>query len=171
MGDDGYPDHSEACLDGRPHCTCTTAPAKVRWPTGDYGNFLWRECERGFGHWGAPSQRITQLLREALAKAEGYAVERDARRAEQKAHDSATSRHVGSVGERRDFSLTVKNVLTFASEFGNLYVNICHDADGNVIVYKGSKGWDRGAITVKATIKAHEMRDGVAQTLIARPKA
>lgn len=47
------------------------------------------------------------------------------------------------------------------------------NADGSVIVYKGSKCFDRGRgekVTLRAKIKSHGERDGVAQTVIERPK-
>ena len=63
-------------------------------------------------------------------------------------------------------------INAFESQFGYTYINICKDADGNVVVYKGSNRFEEGeTVRVKATVKSHEERDGVAQTLIARPKA
>ena len=46
------------------------------------------------------------------------------------------------------------------------------DDDGNAVVYKGSSDLKFYAdkVTVKATIKAHDTRDGVKQTIISRPK-
>jgi hypothetical protein len=48
-----------------------------------------------------------------------------------------------------------------------------HDVDGNVVVYKGSNllGEKGNAVSVKATIKDHDSRDGVKQTKISRPVA
>jgi len=46
----------------------------------------------------------------------------------------------------------------------------CRDADRNVIVYKGSKAWERGqTVACTARVKAHDNRDGVPQTIIQRP--
>jgi hypothetical protein len=62
-------------------------------------------------------------------------------------------------------------VFSFEGQYGFTYINICKDAAGNVIVYKGSNNFEEGeTLTVKATVKAHDERDGIAQTLIARPK-
>ena len=59
------------------------------------------------------------------------------------------------------------------------WVFVTEDSDGNVVVYKGSghlynadgQGATKGdKVAVKATIKEHGERDGVKQTIIARPK-
>jgi hypothetical protein len=90
--------------------------------------------------------------------------------AKQAKRDSA--RHVGTVGERRDFALSIKFVTSFETQFGTTFVHVMEDADANVVVYKGSKllGEKGTDIELKATIKEHGMRDGVAQTIITRPK-
>lgn len=82
----------------------------------------------------------------------------------------ATSRHIGTVGERRDFVLTIVATPSFESQYGTMTINICDDAAGNVVVYKGKRLGEKGAtVTLKATVKAHGERDGVAQTIINRP--
>ncbi len=52
------------------------------------------------------------------------------------------------------------------------YYNIMKDAAGNVIVGKGTKRYgEKGdTIKVKATVVKHDVRDGVKQTVINRPK-
>ena len=70
-----------------------------------------------------------------------------------------------------ELTLTCEKVFEFEGQFGVTFINICRDPSGNVVVYKGSNGFERGeTLRVKATIKAHDERDGVAQTLISRPK-
>lgn len=98
--------------------------------------------------------------------------------------------HVGVVGQRQDFELTVQHVHTFERPgFGYgarveiVYIYIMRDAAGNIVVYKGTR--DIGAydehgywtaakagtrVTMKATVKEHGERDGVPQTIIQRPK-
>jgi hypothetical protein len=46
------------------------------------------------------------------------------------------------------------------------------DTNGNIIIHKGSKpNWEKGEVViVKATVKAHNDRNGVKQTIITRPK-
>jgi hypothetical protein len=87
------------------------------------------------------------------------------------------SDHVGEVGQRRDFSLTLDRVFGFHGNFGYTYGHMLHDADGNVFVYFGNRlsgqiydveVGDR--VDVKATIKRHDNRDGVNQTVLSRPK-
>ena len=100
--------------------------------------------------------------------------------------------HVGTVGKRRDFALTVQHIHTFQRPgFGYgarmelVYIYIMRDAAGNIVVYKGTK--DIGAysngdcgywitakagshIVMKATVKEQGIRDGIAQTIVNRPK-
>jgi|GEM_PF-2423592 len=99
--------------------------------------------------------------------------------------------HVGVVGQRQDFELTVQHVHTFERPgFGYyarveiVFIYIMRDAAGNIVVYKGTR--DIGAydehgynwtaakagtrVTMKATVKEHGEREGVPQTIIQRPK-
>jgi hypothetical protein len=129
--------------------------------------------------WGA----LTDAQTAAVVRMIDKAGERIAEREATKEAKRASAQHVGTVGERREFDLVVKFRTSFETQFGCTQVYVCEDADGNVIVYKGSsyltpvtcgagqhyaeKG-DR--ITLKATIKEHTVRDGIAQTIISRPK-
>ena len=56
--------------------------------------------------------------------------------------------------------------------YGTSYIHICTDADGNAFLYKGSAelGEQGATVTVKATVKEHGAYNGVAQTVINRPK-
>jgi len=138
--------------------------------SGDFGGTL-LEMREAIMEWGGLTDKQTDLVRRALARAEERVANANKRREERIAADRATSQHVGTVGERREFTLTVGKVFSFEGIYGTTYINICKDADGNVIVYKGSNGYEEGeTLTVKATVKAHDEREGVAQTLIARPK-
>jgi hypothetical protein len=96
----------------------------------------------------------------------------EAEHAVKRAEQAAISKHVGTVGERIDFELTVCFATSFETQFGTMFVHVMNDAAGNVVVYKGSNeiGKRGEALKVKATIKKHDSREGVAQTLIARPK-
>ena len=141
----------------------------IRFPTGGFGELL-GQFRKTLGDWGKLSPKQTQIVRDALAKAELFAAERDVKIAAQREADAATA-HVGTVGERRDFDLTVEKVLSFEGQYGITYINLCRDLDGNIVVYKGSNAFEVGPVRVKATIKAHDVREGVPQTLISRPKA
>jgi hypothetical protein len=137
---------------------------------GNFGEVL-LEMREAIMEWGGLTDKQTDLVRRALARAEERVAKANQRREERIATERATSQHVGTVGERRDFTLTVNRVFSFEGQYGFTYINICKDAAGNVIVYKGSNNFEEGeTLTVKATVKAHDERDGIAQTLIARPK-
>jgi hypothetical protein len=81
------------------------------------------------------------------------------------------SNHVGEVGERREFVLSIDRSFEGMGNFGPYTSHIMHDADGNVFVYFGNEQGDAGqAVRGKATVKRHDSRDGVAQTVLSRPK-
>lgn len=138
--------------------------------SGDFGATL-LNMRDSLVEWGCLTERQTLMVANALARAEQRIADRAAARAAQLESDRAASQHVGTVGERREFALNVERVLSFESAYGFTFINLCRDADGNVVVYKGSNGWEQGQeLRVKATVKAHDERDGVKQTIIARPK-
>lgn len=81
------------------------------------------------------------------------------------------SRHVGTIGERIDITGTIVFVVRFEGKFGFTYVTGIKNAEGDLIVQKGVSIGSKGdRVSIKATVKAHEMRDGVKQTIITRPK-
>jgi len=165
--EDGYADHCEV-VDGKDYrCKCRT----VQHPVAALAKGLFIEKMRdAIDEWGGLTDGQTKAVREALARAEGRVIERNEKREAQDEADRANSKHVGTVGERVELTLTCERNFSYNTQFGTTYVNICRDADGNVIVYKGTNEFQRGSTyTGKATIKAHDQRNGVAQTLIARP--
>jgi hypothetical protein len=103
-----------------------------------------------------------------ILRAEGWVASFAAKRAE----EAAKSNWIGTVGERRDFTVTIRNVVVIDGVYGASYLHIMHDADGNSVIYKGTNvlGEKGASVTVKATIKEHGERDGVKQTKISRPK-
>lgn len=103
---------------------------------------------------------VLAMIARAEEKVAGYAAKR--------AVEAATSKWIGTVGERRTFVLSVRHVVTMDGIYGTSYLHIMEDADKNVVIYKGTKLYE-GIITVKATIKEHGEREGVKQTKIARP--
>lgn len=106
------------------------------------------------------------------------AAERQAAFEAKKAAERAVSQHVGAVGERRDWVLTVQHVHSYSIDsfrgYGSetRHISICRDADGNVVIYKGSYalGAKGEVVMLKASVKEHGERDGVKQTVIQRPK-
>lgn len=117
--------------------------------------------------WG----RLTAGQEAACLRMIDKALERRAQRDATIAAKRETAKHIGTVGERREFDLSIKFTTEFETQFGLTFVHVCEDADGNVVVYKGSKvlGQRGDSVVVKATIKAHDYRDGIAQTIITRP--
>lgn len=85
---------------------------------------------------------------------------------------AATSNWIGTVGARQMFTFTIRKVIMIEGVYGASYLHIMNDADGNVVIYKGTNvlGQEKQTVTVKATIKEHGERDGVKQTKISRPK-
>lgn len=95
------------------------------------------------------------------------------RRKAEAAKQQAASEFVGVPGERRDFVVTLKFKRVFGGEYGPRYMQKFEDADGNVIVWWGTN--DAAARTVvgntyvlKATIKGHDLYEGVKQTTLTR---
>jgi hypothetical protein len=106
-----------------------------------------------------------------IARGEARVAERAKARADALKIDADKSGWIGTVGERRMFDLTVRLVIEMEGQYGFSYLHVMNDTAGNVVVYKGTKKLAErgGSVTVKATVKEHDVRDGVRQTKIARP--
>lgn len=106
-----------------------------------------------------------------IAKSEARVAERAKARADALQIDAEKSGWIGTVGQRQMFTLTVRLVITLEGQYGFSYLHVMNDEAGNVVVYKGTKKLAErgGVVTVKATVKEHDVRDGVRQTKIARP--
>jgi ribosomal protein S9 len=166
---DGTYEHAESANDRYygEHCGCKT----IRHPLTAYarGDFL-SKMRATIDEWGGLTDGQHAAVAKSFARAQELLAGREELRAAERAADALTS-HVGTVGERRDFDLTAERTHSFDSQFGTVYITIFRDADNNVIVYKGNLAFGRGEkVRGKATIKAHDLRDGVPQTVIARPK-
>jgi hypothetical protein len=117
--------------------------------------------------WGgltvAQNAAVMGMIARAEARVAGFAAKR--------AEEAAASNWIGTVGERRDFTVTIRHIVTMEGQFGTSYLHIMNDAQGNVVIYKGTKvlGGKTETLTVKATVKEHGEREGVKQTKIARP--
>jgi hypothetical protein len=88
-------------------------------------------------------------------------------------YDATVSKHIGEVGGKVQLDLVLEFVKAFDGFYGLTFIHVLKDSAGNVVVYKGSKclSKSRGAVLkVQAKVKAHGERDGVAQTIIERPK-
>ena len=144
-------------------------PARWRMYDGDFGQFLSKLAD-DLRTYGKLSDKQSEIVRNAMARALQRQADREVKRVEQAAVD-AGSQWLGSVGERRVFDLTIEWAKSFDSQFGILWINRMKDNDGNVVVYKGGKalGEPGEKVSIKATIKSHDERDGVQQTIVSRP--
>lgn len=103
----------------------------------------------------APSERQLALVEGEVAKLQ----------------QNATSEHFGAVGERVEIKGTMEKVVSIESRFGIKFINIIRCESGNVAVHMGSYICGKGeSVHIKATIAEHNVRDGVKQTIIQRPK-
>jgi hypothetical protein len=125
--------------------------------------------------WGRLSPGQESAVLRMIEKAKARIAEREAA----KEAKAASAQHIGTVGERRDFDLTLKFKTIYETRFGFTKIYVMEDDAGNVAVYKGSSYLTRengdaletgDRVKFKATIKAHGERDGVKQTIISRPK-
>lgn len=132
---------------------------------------FWTKMRDSVADWGALTDGQTNAVLAMIERGEARVAERAKARAEQAAKDADMSGWIGVVGERRMFDLTIRMVFEMEGQYGYSYLHVMHDADGNVVVYKGTNklGSMSDAVTVKATVKEHDVRDGVKQTKISRP--
>lgn len=166
---DGYVDHYEVNGDRYYGASCKCCRKAHPLTAYNGGEFL-DKMRASIDEWGGLTDGQHAAVAKSFAKAQELLATREQRNAERKESDAKTA-HVGKVGDRADFILTVERVLSFDGQYGTTYFNICRDADRNIILYKGSNGWAKGdVVTCKAAIKAHEYRDGIPQTIISRPK-
>ena len=111
-------------------------------------------------------------------------VEAMKRKAEMEAkHDAEkASEYVGEVGKRQVFEIAdMKLITSWETQFGRTFLYKFADTHGNVLVWFASSlmlkenekgGYDEitSVSRIKATVKAHNERDGVKQTIINRVK-
>lgn len=126
-----------------------------------------------------------RFLSDLLAKLEQYgslsdrqldAAVRVCQRREEEREAGAASQHLGTVGERREFTLTTVRVIELEpNQYGVAYVHLCDDDGGNRVVYIGGGNAisrEPGVVSrIKATVSKHDDRNGVKQTIVKRPSA
>jgi hypothetical protein len=133
---------------------------------------------RAFDTYGKLTPNQVAAVRKGIAARAARKVEW----ADKQAVINANRQHLGTVGEKLTVTITLKKVISWSSQFGEQYLHICEDADQNVVIYKGNARAfvnredgsyrDEGdTFTVTATVADHGVREGVKQTIIARPKA
>lgn len=85
----------------------------------------------------------------------------------------AISHHVGTVGKRQEFTVTIKRIVECETAFGMNDLYIMVDADGNVLKWFTSaySPMEVGkTYTIKATVKEHSEYNGKAETMVNRVK-
>lgn len=95
---------------------------------------------------------------------------------EQRAMWKANSRHVGTVGKRQIFNVTVDRVASYERPsfagygYETVWIITMRDENGNAIVSKTNRFHaERGRkLSIKATIKEHSAYDGEQQTIVQR---
>lgn len=84
------------------------------------------------------------------------------------------SEHIGNVGERLDFTVTVKRNITLPDYgYGESTLLIMEDLSGNRLTWKSSRALDTEQdeqLKLKGTVKAHGDYKGVKQTVLTRCK-
>lgn len=85
---------------------------------------------------------------------------------------NSTSKHIGVVGEKHTFSARIKNIRAVDSRFGVSFMHSIVDENGNNVTLFSTKelGLRGNTYRITATIKKHTEYQGVAQTVICRPK-
>ena len=125
-----------------------------------------------------------------IDKAAARQAEWDAKREAEKNAKNAKLEHIGVVGERMQFELTVKAIIEYDrpqfyyNDTGIGYITIMEDAAGNKVVYMntlsektkdehGYEDWvpaEKGdTVLFMAKVKDHGVRDGAKQTVVQRP--
>ena len=163
-----------AIIDNFLHCSGDFAPVRLdnglsknhALVTAAVGNFYYAMRD-ALDEYGSLTEKQTAAVVAMMERAQT----RLDNRGKAIAEAAARSAHIGAIKERRDFELTIKLRTGFDGSFGYVHVFVMEDSAGNVVVYKGSVvlGERGDTVKVKATIKAHGERDGIAQTIITRP--
>lgn len=98
---------------------------------------------------------------------------REERREAERVAAAATSAYVGSVGERITVKMaTAVLVTSWENAYGMTFLYKFTDEHGNVYIWYASRSIQASdGMTIKATVKDHNERDGVKQTVITRCKA
>ena len=121
-----------------------------------------------FNKFGSLTEKQEDALAHVLNKREAQAAQRVVENAA-----NAGSEYVGEVGQRQNFEVHVERTFNFEGHYGTCYCYLLKDAAGNIIVNMGSclEGVEKGqSLKIKGTVKKHEVRDGVKQTVVNRVK-
>jgi hypothetical protein len=121
--------------------------------------------------WGKLSEKQTDVVREALARAK-VNLEQKGEREARWAAESAGRDYVGEVGEKHfEVAGTISFATSWEGTYGITHLTVIRDADDNSIKYKGKMLGHKGdTVSMIATIKAHEIYKGEKQTIVNRPR-
>ena len=159
---------TETVIDHAGDCDCSVDAHPMTWYCrGDFYNSM----RDAIDEWGGLTEGQHAAVKRGFEKAKVKLAERDANLARKHAADLEKG-WVGEIKERREFDLKIEKCFSFHGQYGMSFIFIMRDADENIIVYKGSVNLGERGDSVKfvATIKAHEVREEVKQTIVARPK-
>jgi len=130
---------------------------------------------KGYDIFGKLSDKQIAIVRSMIEKNQLRAEEAKKQRILQ----AANSKHVGTVGEKIELIVEVKHIAEFNSAIRYSYYDsglrrayIMVDADGNsVVVFSADLDMTKGKkYNISAKVKAHNVRDGEAQTILQRVK-
>lgn len=159
---------TETVTDHVEDCSCSVEPHPMTWYCrGDFYNSM----RDAIDEWGGLTEGQHAAVKRGFKKAQKKLAERDANLARKREADLEKG-WVGEVKERRDFECKIEKRFDFSGQYGMTFIHIMRDADENIIVYKGSVplGKRGDDVAFKATVKAHEVREDIKQTIVARPK-
>jgi hypothetical protein len=99
-------------------------------------------------------------------------LQREEEKAEQEAGEAVDSKWVGEIKKRETFQVIVKSTRNIETDFGVSCIHRMQDAFGNLLVWfaSGSASWiEKGAaVTIKATVKEHQIYNDKKQTIVNR---
>lgn len=84
---------------------------------------------------------------------------------------AAQSKHFGIVGKREAFELVLERTIALEGHYGITYLHVFHDKNGNKAIWCSSSSCLQVADNphrLKATVKDHNQREGIAQTVLTR---
>ena len=109
--------------------------------------------------------RISFIERENREKAAKAAIKKETYEKMQ------NSKHIGNVGERLEFTLTLNNVFKYETNFGTRFIFQFIDDEYNVFIWQtyNEYEYELGEVcTFKGTIKDHGEYKGIKQTILTR---
>ena len=139
--------------------------------TGNHYNAVEYDSGERVECWGKLSEKQTDVVRKALARAK-VNLEQKGEREARWAAESAGRDYVGEVGDKK---FEVEGTISFATSwegtYGTTHLTVIRDANDNSIKYKGKMlGYKGDTVSMIATIKAHEVYKGEKQTIVNRPR-